>query len=132
MATTGSGTIGTIPALIPIINMNFYQVSLLQFYESRLYGISIKGYMDQLTITARAKSSCEIHEDATLVACFLFNAPTPYTDFGPNSLFSSELSTSIVSSGYSYDAIAFNNISYFQASDFKALGLASEAFSIKP
>jgi hypothetical protein len=130
MAATGSGTIGTVPALISAINMNFYQVSLLQFYESRLYGISIKGYMDQLTITKRAKSSCEIREDATLVACFLFNAAAPYTDFGPNSLFSSELSTSIVSSGYSYDAIAFNNISYFQASDFTALGFASEAFSI--
>jgi hypothetical protein len=59
-----------------------------------------------------------------------FEAATMHTDSGPNSLLNSELSTSIISSGYTNEAIYFNGAAYFQASSLTALGLASKSFSI--
>lgn len=92
--------------------------------------MSLKGYMDHMTITKRAKSACEIQEDATLVSCFLFDATAPDTDLGPNSLQSTSSSTSIISSGRHNDAISFNGTAYFQASSFTALGITNTAFSV--
>lgn len=86
--------------------------------------------MDHITITKRVKSTCEIHEDATLVACFLFNSARPYDDLGPNSLQTTELSTEIVSSGYSQEAISFNGTSYFQISSLTGLGTSNQSYSI--
>lgn len=86
--------------------------------------------MDHLTITRRAKSACEILEDATLVSCFLFDTTAPYTDLGPNSLRSTSFSTSIISSGRHNEAISFNGTGYFQVSSFTAVGISNETFSI--
>ena len=92
--------------------------------------MSLKGYMDHLTVTQRAKSACEIQEDATLVSCFLFDATVPYTDLGPNSLRSISSLTSIISPGRHNEAISFNGTAYFQASSFTALGIGSKPFSL--
>ena len=70
-------------------------------------------------------------EDATLAACFLFDNANPYGDSGPNSLSSSQSSTTtIVSPGRAGQAISFDGTSFFQASSFTALGLATQPFSI--
>ena len=86
--------------------------------------------MDHLTVTKRAKSSCEIQEDATLVTCLLFNKPTPYVDHGTNSLSSTESLTTIISSGHSKEAISFNGSSFFQTSSFTSLGISNKSFSV--
>lgn len=86
--------------------------------------------MDHLTITKRAKSACEIQEDASLAGCFLFDNEAPYSDSGPNSLQSVTSSTTVVSSGHHDKAISLNGTAYFQASSFTALGISSKAFSI--
>lgn len=94
----------------------------------------MKGYIDHLSITNRAKSSCEIREDATLVSCFPFDTTNTdaYSDYGPNSLLKSYMSTTIISSHHSSDAISFNGTatSYFQALSFTGLGMSTQPFSI--
>ena len=129
-ASTGVVTIGTVTNMIPIMNINFYEVRIfLREYIETTFPM-FKGYMDHLTITKRAKSECEIREDATLAGCFLFDTAAPYADFGPNSLASSSSSTSIISSGHNDAAISFNGTTYFQGSSFTALGVVNKAFSI--
>lgn len=81
-------------------------------------------------MTQRAKSACEIQEDATLAGCFLFDTGAPYTDFGPNSLESTTSSTSIISPGHRNGAISFSGSGYFQASPFTALGNGGKSFSV--
>ena len=90
----------------------------------------VQGYIDHLSITGRAKSACEVLEDATLVGCFLFDIANPYVDSGPNSLSNTQVSTTIISSGHSKDAISFDGTSYFQASSFTGLGVVDQSFSI--
>ncbi len=62
----------------------------------------------------------------------MFDATAPYTDSGPNSLLSNEMSTAIIPSGHSLEAISFNGTftSYFQASSFTGLGSSTTPFSI--
>jgi hypothetical protein len=72
--------------------------------------------MDHISITRRAKSSCEIREDAPFAACFTFDASNAYADSEPYSLLNTQMSMSIVSSGHSREAISFNSTAYLQAS----------------
>ena len=140
MTSTGQITIGVIPAIIPLNNMNFYQVSFWLIIIDTLVNLFIvtmnvflsvsQGYMDHISITQRAKSSCEIREDATLAACFTFDTQNAYADSGPNSLLSTENSTSIISSSVTGEAVSFNGTSYLQASSFTGLGMTNQAFSI--
>ncbi|CAF1496506.1 unnamed protein product [Adineta steineri] len=91
-----------------------------------------QGYMDQMTVSNRAKSSCEILEIATLVAYFTFDNGLFLNDSGPNSLQATTNSTSSTASGRFSQAISFtgSNSSYFQMSDFTALGISNRPFSI--
>ncbi|CAF1136917.1 unnamed protein product [Rotaria sordida] len=87
--------------------------------------------MDKLTISRRAKSACEILEDATLAARFPFDNVATLVDFGPNSISTSASSYSILSSGHSLQAIKFNDSnSYFQASGFTQFSINNQPFSI--
>ncbi|CAF4149565.1 unnamed protein product, partial [Rotaria magnacalcarata] len=90
-----------------------------------------QGYIDQLSIAQRLKSSCEILEIATLAARFKFDIPSPYTDSGPNEVATTYLDTSIVV-GYLNQAISFSGVSmsYFQASGLTSLGISNRAFSL--
>ena len=91
-----------------------------------------QGYMDQMTVSNRAKSACEVLEVATLVGLFTFDTGSFLIDSGPNSLAAATRSTSSISSGRYAQAIAFNgsNSSYYQISGFLSLGVSSKPFSI--
>ncbi|CAF1373515.1 unnamed protein product [Adineta steineri] len=112
---TSNTTIGHIPAYTPYIGYSPFQ-----------------GYMDQMTVSNRVKSSCEILEIATLVAYFTFDNGLFLNDSGPNSLQATTNSTSSTASGRFFQAISFtgSNSSYFQMSDFTALGISNRPFSI--
>jgi hypothetical protein len=88
--------------------------------------------MDQMTVSNRVKSACEILEIATLVAHFTFDAGLFKVDSGPNSLIAITQSTSSISSGHYAQAITFPGsiFSYYQISDFTALGTSNQPFSI--
>ena len=92
--------------------------------------LCLEGYIDHVSITGRAKSSCEVLEDATLAACFLFDNANPYGDSGPNGLLNSPVSTTILSSGYAGQAISFNGSSFLEISSFTGLGISNQSFSI--
>ncbi len=85
-----------------------------------------------MTVSNRAKSACEVLEIATLVAYFTFDTGLFLTDSGPNSLQPTTNSTSSTSSGRYSQAITFSgsNFSYYQISDFTALGTSNQPFSI--
>ncbi|CAF3694172.1 unnamed protein product [Rotaria sp. Silwood1] len=98
-----------------------------------LANASFQGYIDQLSVTNRVKSSCEILEEATLAAWFTFdNGVLPFLDIGPFSISATASAYSIISGHSSSQAISFSgsNNSYFQASDFTALGISNHPFSI--
>jgi hypothetical protein len=87
--------------------------------------------MDQMTVSNRAKSACEILEIATLVTHFTFDTASLLTDSGPNSLQATTQSTSSSSSGRYSQAITFNgSTSYYRISTFIALGRRNQPFSI--
>ena len=89
--------------------------------------------MDQVTVSNRTKSSCEILEIATLVAHFTFDDGVFLQDTGPNSLDTATTqSTSSVSCGRYGQAIHFtgSSSSYFQAYGFTSLGTIDKPFSI--
>jgi hypothetical protein len=88
--------------------------------------------MDQMTVSNRAKSACEILEIATLVTHFTFDTASLLTDSGPNSLQATTQSTSSSSSGHYAQAITFlgSSSSYYQISDFTELGTSNQPFSI--
>ncbi|CAF1650102.1 unnamed protein product [Rotaria magnacalcarata] len=97
----------------------------------RLPNNYFQGYLDQLSINRRVKSSCEILEIATLAAHFKFDADSPLTDFGPNSV-TTKASNYLIISGHTNQAISFSgaSMSYFQASGLTALGMSNQSFSI--
>ncbi|CAF0973494.1 unnamed protein product [Rotaria sordida] len=102
-------TIGYIPGIVAVYGSNFFQ-----------------GYIDQLTIVNRAKSACEILDDATLATYYDFDNSPILNDSGPNSLPSTSQFVSFTSSGYSSKAISFNNsTSYLQISGLTGLGFAT-------
>jgi hypothetical protein len=88
--------------------------------------------MDQMTVSNRVKSACEVLEIATLVAYFTFDTGLFLIDSGPNSLTATTQSTTSISSGRYSQAITFNgsSSSYFQISDFTGLGISNHSFSI--
>ncbi|CAF2659490.1 unnamed protein product [Rotaria sp. Silwood2] len=91
------------------------------------------GYIDNVQITTRAKSSDEILTAATLAGYFSFDVPSPYNDYGPNGVNGTQNNTVIVS-GRVNQAIRFTgSLSYFYAYGFfqAAYGVyASKSFSV--
>ncbi|CAF3502800.1 unnamed protein product [Rotaria socialis] len=93
----------------------------------------LQGYIDQLSVSSRAKSSCEILEEASLEAWFTFeNVRLPLLDIGPYSLSVTASAYTIISGRWSSPAISFtgSNTSYFQAIGFTALRISNHEFSI--
>jgi hypothetical protein len=88
--------------------------------------------MDQMIVSTRPKSSCEILEDATLAAHFTFDTGLIVADSGPNSLSATTQSTSTMSSGHFAQALSFSgsSSSYFQINDLTSLGISNQSFSI--
>ncbi|CAF1311922.1 unnamed protein product [Rotaria sordida] len=90
-----------------------------------------QGYIDQLSISRRTKSSCEILEIATLSGHFKFDTPSPFIDLGPNSVATTSSSTSIIT-GHKNQAISFSgsSTSYFQTWGFTSFGISNKEFSL--
>lgn len=87
--------------------------------------------MDQLTITDRAKPACEILDDATLATYYNFDINPSLIDSGPNSLSSTSLDISFVSSGLISNVMSINqNTSYLQINYLIGLGTMNQPFSI--
>ncbi|CAF0986585.1 unnamed protein product [Rotaria sp. Silwood1] len=113
-SSIGNVTIGSSPGIVSAYGNNSFQ-----------------GYIDELTIANQAKSSCEILDDASLAACFMFDSGFELIDSGPNDL-QSQSNASFVSSGHSQQAISFNRSvsSYSQTSSFTGLGTTNKPFTI--
>ena len=91
------------------------------------------GYIDNVRLVTRAKSATEILSDASLVAHYSFDLPSPTQDSGPNGLNGTSINTASVS-GRVNQAMRFTgSTSYFQAFGFYQLGFGvnyNRAFSI--
>ena len=91
-----------------------------------------QGYVDQMSVSNRPKSPCEVLEIATLVAHFTFDTASFLIDSGPNFLQATTQSTSSTSSGRYSQGITFDgsNSSYYQMSSFTSLGTSNRPFSL--
>ena len=88
----------------------------------------LTGAIDHLTVTTRAKTACEISNDASLAVYFPFDGT--FTDAGPNSL-SVTSSGATFTSGFVNQAIYLSGVnSYIQISGLTGLGRPSYPFSI--
>ncbi|CAF0732709.1 unnamed protein product [Didymodactylos carnosus] len=92
-----------------------------------------QGYIDQLSVTARAKTACEILNDATLVSHFSFD--NTWSDSGPNSLpynipQQGNPGMSIVT-GHKNQALLFGaNSAFFQSYSYTALGTINQPYTL--
>jgi hypothetical protein len=92
------------------IEIGAAQVFLTKYYFS--------GYIDNLSLVTRAKSSSEILSDASLTAYYSFDLPSPNNDNGLYG-FNGSSSNTAVTSGRVNQAIRFSGSpSYFQAYGF--------------
>ncbi len=88
----------------------------------------LTGLMDHLTVSTRAKSTCEILNDATLAAYFPFD--DSFIDAGPNFLIATASGVSFTS-GFVNQAIYLSGSnSYIQISSLTGIGRANYPFSI--
>ena len=83
------------------------------------------GYIDNLSVTTRAKSASEISNDATLIFYYSFDLPSPFFDNGPNRLNNSVYSnygSVTVTAGHLNQGIRMTTTSsYFQMCCFYQL-----------
>lgn len=87
------------------------------------------GYIDQVSITYRAKAANEILDDASLIAYYSFDCGSIF-DSGPNLLRSTASGITMIT-GQVKGAVFFNSIgAYFQTSPFMMFGIANQSFSI--
>ena len=91
------------------------------------------GYIDNVRVVTRAKSATEVLSDASLIAYYSFDLPSPTVDNGPNGINGTSVNTAVVS-GRVNQAMRFTgSTSYFQAYGFYQLGFGvnyNRAFSI--
>jgi hypothetical protein len=91
------------------------------------------GYIDNVMIVTRAKSSTEILKDASLAAYYSFDVPYSTYDSSLNGLNGTSVSTVTVSGRVNQAMRLFGSSSYFQAFGFYQFGYATllnRAFSI--
>ena len=91
----------------------------------------LNGYVDHFSISDRAKTPCEILNDATLVAYFSFDSGS-LVDNGPNMLIGTAAGQTTVV-GERNQALSFTGngaTSYFQIRGLTALGTTNSVFSI--
>lgn len=80
------------------------------------------GYIDNVRVTTRAKSAAEILSDASLIAYYSFDLPSPSIDSGPNGFNGTSVNTAVVL-GRVKQAMRFTgSASYFQAYGFYQTG----------
>ena len=96
------------------INIGSTQLLLTKNYFS--------GYIDNLRIVTRAKSASEILSDASLIAYYSFDLPSPNYDSGPNGLHGSSVNTASVTGRVNQAMRFIGSSSYFQAYGFYQLG----------
>jgi hypothetical protein len=90
------------------------------------------GYIDHLTISYRAKSSCEIYLDANLACYFSFDLASPLVDSGPNFLTATNTGATTVT-GRVNQAFQFSSsMSYILVTGISALTTSNptSSFSI--
>ncbi|CAF3673511.1 unnamed protein product [Rotaria socialis] len=117
-------------ALTPLLSSSGdVEIGCVQNIASTYGSNYFEGYMDELTISNRVKSSCEILEDFSFGAQFKFNSGSSLTDSGPNSLVGTDFSTSF-DAGHSGESISFNGSAYFQISSVPCVAMISQAFSL--
>ena len=107
------------------INIGSTQLLLTKNYFS--------GYIDNLRIVTRAKSASEILSDASLIAYYSFDLPSPNYDSGPNGLHGSSVNTASVTGRVNQAMRFIGSSSYFQAYGFYQLGFgvyANRPYSI--
>jgi hypothetical protein len=86
------------------------------------------GYIDELMVSTRVKTPCEILNDATLTAYFPFDGS--YTDAGPNSLTLTASGASFTT-GYTNEGVYLSGSnSYIQISDLTSVGRSNYSYSI--
>lgn len=88
----------------------------------------LTGLMDHLTVSTRAKTSCEILNDATLAAYFPFDGS--FTDAGPNFLTTTSSGASFTSGFVNQGVYLTGSNSYIQIGGLTGLGRANYTFSI--
>ena len=91
----------------------------------------LNAYVDHFSISNRAKTACEILNDATLVAYFPFDSGS-LIDVGPNMISGAAAGQTTIA-GMRNQALSFTGngaTSYFQMSGLTALGTSNSAFSI--
>jgi hypothetical protein len=88
----------------------------------------LTGLMDHLTVSTRAKTACEILNDATLAAYFPFDGS--FTDAGPNFLTTTSSGASFTSGFVNEAAYLSGSGSYIQISGLTGLGRTNYPFSI--
>ena len=92
------------------------------------YGILFyTGFIDHLTVSVRAKSACEVLNDATLAVHLPFDGTV--VDAGPNFLTMSSSSISFTS-GFVNQAVLLTGASYVQIPSLTGLGQVNYPFSI--
>ena len=96
------------------INIGSTQLLLTKNYFS--------GHIDNLRIVTRAKSASEILSDASLIAYYSFDLPSPNYDSGPNGLHGSSVNTASVTGRVNQAMRFIGSSSYFQAYGFYQLG----------
>ena len=96
--------------------------------DGNIGNAAFSGYLDQLMIYTRAKTACEILNDATLVAYFPFDGN--YIDAGPNSL-SITSSGAFLTTGYINQGVYLSGSnSYLQVGGLVNLGRSNYPYSI--
>jgi hypothetical protein len=102
LGTTGNISIGS-TTLYPTVNF-------------------FNGYIDNLRITTRAKSATEVLSDASLIAYYSFDLPTPTMDNSPNGLNGTSVNTATVTGHVNQGMRFTGSASYFQAYGFYQTG----------
>ncbi|CAF1377844.1 unnamed protein product, partial [Didymodactylos carnosus] len=97
----------------------YFGYSILSGSSSQYYG-----YIDNVALTTRAKSTSEILTDATQIFYYSFDQPNPYYDNGVNHINSTNYNSLTASSGRVKQGIRFTTTSsYFQMYSFSQFGV---------
>ncbi|CAF1484618.1 unnamed protein product, partial [Adineta steineri] len=104
-------------------------ITIGTFFDSANIIQPFNGYIDQVSLTMRAKSASEILDDATLTTWHSFDI-IPLQDSGPLGLIVTTNDVTLIA-GRVNQALNFNSTSsYYQIQSFVLLGTSNHAYSI--
>jgi hypothetical protein len=98
------------------------QIGSTEVYSATNY---FTGYIDNVMVTTRAKSSVEVLDDASIVVYYSFDLPNPNVDDGPNHL-NGTSSNTVTTSGRVNEAMRFIGASSF----FQVYGLYQVPYGV--